>query len=281
MRQPAQGVPFYPQQTSQGQQSRGMQPPPLFQTHSGPYSGHQGPADQYQQGLVPTHPTSIHPVPDNSTLNQHRATPDIYDQMSAVVSCFLLNLTSLRSLFVFLWRVDDVPLHAAFWITLKFWNFVSKEIRKKRLVSMSRTTGPMAWVGLMHHSNLFTVAVIVFVTSHVSNRKMCKPFVTRLLRDPPPCWIVRLFRAMVLSVSNPVPSQWGGLWAYPQTKLQAPQIVEIWNTRNQWSFIKFSECQAPPAQSHCPPLEIFWRRFRFQSFFVLVAVATLVFKSYK
>jgi len=127
MHQPAQGIPFYPQQTSQGQQSGGMQPPPLFQTHSGPYSGHQGPADQYQQGLVPTHPTSIHPVPDNSTLNQHRATPDIYDQMSAVVSCFLLNLTSLRSLFVF---CDVLMTYRCMRLSESHWNSETLSVRK-------------------------------------------------------------------------------------------------------------------------------------------------------
>jgi len=54
---------------------------------------------------------------------------------------------------------------------------------------------------------------------------------------------------------------WGALVDLgPPNEAPIPQI-EIWNTINQWSFIKFSECQAPLHKRKVPLLKTIWRRF--------------------
>ena len=61
----------------------------------------------------------------------------------------------------------------------------------------------------------------------------------------------------------------------PTKQSSKPTQIEIWNTINQWSFIKFSNVK-PPCTDVTPPLKSFWRWFLlsdslcFHSYFLMI-----------
>ena len=61
-----------------------------------------------------------------------------------------------------------------------------------------------------------------------------------------------------LSCSGPSLITMEGVWySYLPNKAPSPH-TEIWNIINQWSFCRFSECQAPLHKCKAPLLKTFW-----------------------